>query len=117
MVRSMRFTALQSNVHKPVLVAIGLILLGYFIATLVGWTETVEQSDHIEVTGAIQVAHFWSIIPFTLLLAAIAVLPLLEQTFQWWERNLNKFYVAVILALIALLYLSFLHPQGSLGRA
>ena len=113
----MRFAALQSNVHKPVIVAIGLILLGYGLATVAGWTQAAETPDHLGAAADAQVAHYWSIIPFTLLLGAIAVLPLLEQTSHWWERNLNKFYVAVTLALIALLYLSFLHPSGSLERA
>ena len=40
------------------------------------------------------VAHFWAVIPFTLLLGAIAVLPLMEHTAHWWEHNLHKFYVA-----------------------
>ena len=118
----MRFAALQSNIHKPVILAIGLILLGYAMATLGGWTRAFEPLAHDEtVAGAPMaeeaVAHYWSVIPFTLLLGAIAVLPLMEQTSHWWEKNLNKFYVAVILALIALLYLSVLHPQGSVGRA
>ena len=56
-------------------------------------------------------------LPFSLLLAAIAVLPLMEGAAHWWERNLNKFYVAANLALVTLLYLAFLHPSGSLGFA
>ena len=40
------------------------------------------------------------------------MLPLLEGAAHWWERNLNKFYLAANLALATLLYLAFLHPVG-----
>ncbi len=56
-------------------------------------------------------------IPFTLLLGAISVLPLVERTAHWWDHNLHKLYVAGNLALITLMYLALLHPDGSLGRA
>ncbi len=36
---------------------------------------------------------------------------------HWWERNVNKFYLAANLALVTLLYLAFLHPAGSLDLA
>jgi Na+/H+ antiporter NhaD/arsenite permease-like protein len=61
--------------------------------------------------------HHWAVIPFTLLLGAIAILPLMEATAHWWEHNRNKFFVAVNLALITLAYLALLHPSGSLGYA
>ena len=108
----------KSNVHKPVILVIGVILLGYAAATLAGWTAAdAPASAHEEHAAATQAAHFWAVIPFTMLLGAIAVLPLLAQTAHWWEHNLHKFYVAGNLALITLLYLAFLHPDGSLGRA
>ncbi len=110
--------AWKSNVHRPVILVIGVILLGYTAATLAGWTTVVAPVPaHEEHAAATGVPHFWAVIPFTLLLGAIAVLPLLDQTAHWWEHNLNKFYVAGNLALITLLYLAFLHPEGSLGRA
>ncbi len=108
----------RSNVHLPVILVIGAILVCYLLATLAGWTTPEEPGlsgeEHQELT---RVAHFWAVIPFTLLLGAIAVLPLVEQTAHWWERNLHKFYVAVNLGLITLMYLALWHPQGSLGLA
>jgi Na+/H+ antiporter NhaD/arsenite permease-like protein len=59
----------------------------------------------------------WAIIPFSVLLGAIAILPLVEHTAHWWEHNLHKFYVAGNLALLTLVYLAFGHPEGSLARA
>ena len=108
----------KSNVHKPVILIIGAILLTYTLATLAGWTTAAEPSTgHVAQVAAEEVADSWAVIPFTLLLGAIAVLPLLEQTAPWWEHNLHKFYVAGNLALITLLYLALLHPRGSLGLA
>lgn len=44
------------------------------------------------------------ILPFALLLGAIAVLPLLPWTEHWWESNLHRFYVAGGLGVLTLLY-------------
>jgi Na+/H+ antiporter NhaD/arsenite permease-like protein len=52
---------------------------------------------------------FWTVIPFVLLLAGIAVLPLIPATSHWWESNLNRFKVASGLALLTLAYYAFLH--------
>jgi Na+/H+ antiporter NhaD/arsenite permease-like protein len=51
----------------------------------------------------------WTVIPFVLLLAAIAVLPLIPATNHWWESNWNRFLVAMVLAAVALVYYAFLH--------
>jgi len=107
----------KSNVHKPLILTILAILVVYALATLLGYTEVALHAEegHAEAHG--QVAAVWAVIPFTLLLGAIAVLPLIEHTAHWWEHNLHKFYVAGILALLTLVYLGLLHPEGSLGRA
>jgi len=52
---------------------------------------------------------YWMVIPFVLLLGAIAVLPLIPATEHWWESNLHRFYVAAVLAVLTLLYYLFLH--------
>ncbi|MEX2112585.1 MAG: sodium:proton antiporter [Pirellulales bacterium] len=108
----------NSNIHRPVILVILAILACYVVATLGGWTTPADAAAAHEAHGAMTaVAHFWAVIPFTLLLGAIAVLPLLDQTAHWWEHNLHKFYVAGNLALITLMYLTLLHPVGSLGLA
>ena len=48
-------------------------------------------------------------IPFVLLLGAIAVFPLMHATEHWWESNLNRFIVAAGLGVVALAYYAFLH--------
>lgn len=45
------------------------------------------------------VVEWWSIIPFALLLAAIAILPLVPATEHVWERNTTKLAVALALGL------------------
>jgi Na+/H+ antiporter NhaD/arsenite permease-like protein len=53
----------------------------------------------------------WAVTPFVLLLAAIALLPLIPQTEHWWEGNLNRFLVAAGLALVTLAYYAFVHER------
>jgi len=108
----------KANVHKSVVIVILSILAAYAAVTALGWTRVADEAAEEEHHGATaQVADLWAVIPFTVLLGAIAVLPLIESTAHWWEHNLHKFYVAGNLALITLCYLAFLHPEGSLGRA
>ncbi len=59
---------------------------------------------------------FWMVIPFVLLLGAIAVLPLIPATEHWWEDNLHRFYVAAILGVFTLLYYLFLHEGAIVGH-
>ena len=49
------------------------------------------------------------ILPFVLLLATIAVFPLVPGVAHWWEHNLHKFYVAGGLAVVTLLYYLIFH--------
>jgi len=54
---------------------------------------------------------FWTVLPFVLLLGAIAFLPLIPATEYWWESNLHRFYLAATLGMATLLYYVFVH-QG-----
>jgi len=47
----------------------------------------------------------WSLIPFVLMLLAIAVLPLIKKTEHWWEKNKNKLIVSLILGVPTAIYL------------
>lgn len=51
---------------------------------------------------------YWTVIPFVLLLGAIAVFPLLHATEHWWESNANRFIVAAGLGLLTLCYYAFI---------
>lgn len=99
------------------------ILAAYIAAAAMGYpqhaTEMVASghSEHAEEDHAVEAdadtsptaPPLWTITPFVLLLAAIAVFPLLHQTEHWWESNLNRFYVAGGLALITLGYYALMH--------
>ncbi len=100
------------NKHRPVVVGIGVLALAYFAAVGVGGVGHLPHPPRADVAP-----HFWSVLPFAMLLGAIAVLPLLAQAAHWWERNLNKLLVAMTLALVTLAYLAFLQPEASIGRA
>ena len=103
---------LQSD--RGLIFALLALLIGYGVATALGWTTAGGQHLEDVVHG---VPHVWSIVPFTLMLGAIALLPLLGRTSHWWESNINKLYVAVNLALVTLLYIAFARPNASLGLA
>ncbi|MEX0938434.1 MAG: sodium:proton antiporter [Pirellulales bacterium] len=51
----------------------------------------------------------WTVLPFVLLLGAIALFPLIPATAHWWESNLHRVYVAAGLGLVTLLYFAFFH--------
>jgi Na+/H+ antiporter NhaD/arsenite permease-like protein len=112
----MQQTASQSPSDKPVLILIAVLLVSYAISTAAGLTAHAPHATHDAIESH-SAPHRWAVIPFTLLLGAIAVLPLMETTSHWWESNRNKFFVAINLALITLAYLALLHPTGSLGYA
>ena len=56
------------------------------------------------------------ILPFALLLGAIAIFPLVPSIAHWWEHNINKFYVAGGLAIVTLLYYLFFHELTMAGH-
>jgi Na+/H+ antiporter NhaD/arsenite permease-like protein len=68
--------------------------------------------------GAASTAHppFWMVLPFALLLLAIAVLPLVPWTEHWWESNRNRFLVALVLGGLTLLYYLLLHEMPVEGH-
>jgi Na+/H+ antiporter NhaD/arsenite permease-like protein len=52
----------------------------------------------------------WAVVPFVLILLAIAILPLVRG--RWWESHLNKAVVSVLCALPVVAYLADLGPVG-----
>ena len=95
------------------------LLASYFAASLLGWpqkgTELTNAAGHHEPAEHAAAADeappdaaakhekhpppYYMVAPFGLLLAAIAILPLIHATEHFWENNLNKFLVAGALAL------------------
>ncbi len=54
---------------------------------------------------------FWTVIPFVLLLGAIAIFPLVPTLEHWWEFNINRFKVAASLGMVTLMYYAFVHAM------
>ncbi len=131
-------TRSRKGFRKAALVVAGMIVV-YLLVLGAGWipsvngghaehsaeAETAELDNH-GAAGAIQeeqagpgeavqeryVPPMLAVVPFILILLAIAVLPLIPATSHWWEHNINRFLVAVVLAAITLLYYGLLHPGG-----
>ena len=76
-------------------------------------TPSAEHDAHSTEVVAPEV---WTVIPFVLLLGAIAILPLIPTAEHWWESNTNRFRVAVSLATLTLLYYGFLHTSPIEGH-
>ena len=110
-----------SSSGQKVVLLIAVLLVGYAVATVAGYTSPAipglgeNAAEHAE--GAEGIAHYWAVIPFCLLLAAIAIFPLAETMSHWWEHNPNKLMVAASLAVLTLVYLAVLHPRGSMDMA
>src|SRR5262245_47081671 len=81
------------------------VVIAYGVALAMGLPQrgtqlVVEHQRHAaaaaetEESPALSPPPFWTVTPFVLLLAGIAVLPLIPQTAHWWESNWNRFKVA-----------------------
>lgn len=108
---------------RTVTAAILAVIAVFGVALLAGWPQRgteaiVAMAAHGEMaheTGAADMSQpasappLWTVIPFALLLGAIAVLPLIPAVAGWWDSNRSRFLVAMLLALAALAYYAFLH--------
>jgi len=121
--------------NRAVVAALAACLVAYGIAAVAGWPQRgteltnavaghgdgaagAESHDVAETHGE---AHSPAepasrtppstvmVLPFALLLAAIAIFPLWSGTAHWWESNLHRFYVACGLGLLTLAYYAFVH--------
>ena len=116
------------------LTGIALLLAAYVAAAVAGWpqhgrdllvdAQAIHENAHPDDGQA--AAHGRSdepghagnspppvtVLPFCLLLAAIAILPLAPGLSHWWERNSSKLLVAGLLGLVTLGYYTFLHRHA-----
>ncbi|MFM9024860.1 MAG: sodium:proton antiporter [Planctomycetaceae bacterium] len=110
--------------RDPARAAIGIVLAGYLVAAVVGWPQhgrdllVAAQAGHGAAAHGSPDDHTdagptapppLTVIPFALLLAAIAILPLVPAAAHWWEHNSSKLLVAGGLGLVTLAYYAFLH--------
>ena len=120
------------NSDKPLVGAILVVLALYAASGLAGWPQAgtaqiVEAHAHAaaETHAALESAPhaealvppgLHTVLPFVLLLGAIAMFPLLHRTQIWWESNLHRFYVAAVLGLITLAYFLLFHGHAVEGH-
>jgi len=57
---------------------------------------------------------YWTVAPFALMLLSIAIIPLWKP--HWWESNLHKGYVSLLLGGAMLVYLLAAAPEGAHHR-
>jgi Na+/H+ antiporter NhaD/arsenite permease-like protein len=94
----------------------------YALALGAGWpqygTQAIvgQQAHHGEAAATVAAPPLWTVVPFVLMLGAIAVLPLVPAAHHWWESNRSKLIVAGGLALVALAYYAFLHDAALEGH-
>ncbi|MFM8952712.1 MAG: sodium:proton antiporter [Planctomycetaceae bacterium] len=122
--------------RDPTLLGIAALLAAYIVAALAGWpqhgrdllvaAQAAHGSDHAagdaHAAGHGDNVHpgdhggaappLATVIPFLILLGAIAILPLTPQFSHWWEHNSSKLLVASLLALVTLAYYTFLHREA-----
>jgi Na+/H+ antiporter NhaD/arsenite permease-like protein len=126
-----------------VIVGVVAVVVCYALSLLVGWpqraTALIVDEMHATATAAqaappsailstepehptaAQLAEkspppLYTITPFVLMLAAIAVIPLLHGAKHWWENNLHRFYVAGGLAALTVLYYALAHHYPIVGH-
>jgi Na+/H+ antiporter NhaD/arsenite permease-like protein len=78
--------------------------------------EGTEDATEPTAAPAVIAPPLWTVVPFVLLLAAIAVLPLIPATSHWWESNWNRFVVAMSLGLVVLAYYALVHKTAFDGH-
>jgi len=128
----------HSDSSRRTIFALALLLAAYLAALLAGWPQratariaaraeqsppahhvtTAEKEPHEGSSGGAVAAcpATWTVVPFGLLLAAIAILPLVPQTSHWWENNWHRFYVAGGLGLLTLSTYLFTYHQPVMGH-
>ena len=116
--------ASQGRGDPKVVSLLAFLIALYIAATAAGWTRTAAHDGRPAATQMGEAAAerpepppWWSVLPFAALLGAIAILPLAGPTAHWWESNLNKFYVAASLALIALACTALGQPSAGFSGA
>ena len=118
-----------------VLAGIAFLLVAYAVAAAAGWPQhgrdLLLRAQHLPGTeahhaepapadaaapghdgDAADAPPVAMVIPFAVLLAAIAILPLTSSVAHWWEHNRNKLLVAAGLAAVTLGYYALLHRHA-----
>src|SRR5262249_27445916 len=94
----------------------------FALALLAGWPQRAtamivgQQGAESPAADNIGEPPLVMIAPFVLMLAAIAVMPMLHGAKHWWDSNLHRFYVAGGLAAVTVLYYALAHHYPIIGH-
>jgi len=111
----------SASSSTPALLGIGILLAAYLVAAAFGWPQhgrdllVAAQASHHDDHASHHAGAApppVAVLPFVMLLAAIAVLPLTPPLQHWWERNSSKLLVAGVLGLITLGYYLLAHRHA-----
>jgi len=119
-----------SMASKCIVTAVAAIIACYALALLGGWPQhatklIIEENASTAAgrtegatpePGAAEAPPVVMVLPFVLMLGAIAVMPVLHGAKHWWDSNLHRFYVAGGLALVTLLYYALAHQFPIIGH-
>ncbi len=111
---------------RPAGLLVAAVVALYLLSLIGGWPQTATEKIVAQLhAGPAESAHephasppppWYTVIPFVLLLGAIAVLPLVPATAHRWESNLYRFYVSAAFAALSVAYYLFLHPTPIVGH-
>src|SRR5262245_45847518 len=114
---------------RYVVVAVGAIIACYVLSLLAGWPQRataliVEEQTPSGAAGTAEhhppnkdeLPPLVMVVPFVLMLAAIAIMPLLHGAKHSWASNLHRFYVAGRLASVTVLYYALAHEFPIVGH-
>ena len=85
----------------------GLLIYG----SLTGHHAAPAGEGHHGPPEGYQLPPVWACAPFVLLLLSIALLPLIPATAHWWEHNVNRLMLAVLLGAVTLAFYAWYHPM------
>jgi len=113
---------------RRVIAGLAVCVLGYAVSLALGHPQygrdliLAEQAHHGHEADGVHGNHedhaasstapaIASVVPFVLLLVAIAVFPLVPSIAHWWEHNANRLLVACLLGAVTLGYYLFVHDH------
>jgi Na+/H+ antiporter NhaD/arsenite permease-like protein len=113
---------------RRTLIGLVTLLAAYAAAAVAGWPQhgrdliVQAQAAHEKAHADAEHAHAedghahagtapppLTVLPFVLLLAVVAILPLTPRLSHWWEHNSSKLLVGSLLALVTLAYYTLFH--------
>jgi Na+/H+ antiporter NhaD/arsenite permease-like protein len=127
--QSMSDDTFHTTSNKPLLALIAAVAVCYAAAIVAGWPQrgaelvagqtaprVLQMSEEPGHEAAAEHPPYWMVTPFAGLLLAIAVFPLMRPVAGWWDSNLHKLYVSILLGGGTLVYYLLFHEHAVVGH-